>query len=227
MDENQEKARINYSEEEQEYIQKIARDLDAALRLDNGNYINSCLSRAIESNSDRQAFEQLIKSLQYNYSNNIIEFILSLLINPPFVAHETKKYIKEQNVIEFIDYLVFHFSGKIYNIYKINYGETDWQNIKSDPIIRQEGVALSVDILLANGEKKYFTAPLKTVPIVIFHFLKHINRSVDFLGERAISEISPNELLKIGKELEKLSEKIKKHTESKLDNVDESPADDQ
>ena len=114
------KIKIGYSKEEQEYIQKMSRDLDAILHQDNGNYINNCFSRIIESDLDRQAFEQLVKSMQYNYSNEIMEFILSILINPPFVAYEAKKHINEQNVIEFIDYLVFHFGGKIAKLYKIN-----------------------------------------------------------------------------------------------------------
>ena len=62
---------------------------------------------------------------------------------------------------------------------------------------------------------------------MVIHFLKHMNRSVDFLGERATSEISTTELIKIGKELEKLSEKLKKQAEFKLEDTAQTQPDDQ
>lgn len=203
--------KIEFTKEEREEIIENSKLLKKILTQDKGNYIVSCFETIPNKNFEQQMFENLIKSLQYNIPQSVVNLLLSSLINQPFFAYEIKEVINDDEINKFIDEINIKYSYRISKLYKISSGERDWQYIQSNPLIKDNVLALTVDITIANGERLYFTAPMGSVPILSYHFLKHMNRSIDFLKERAIHEISVDDVDKVSKELKNLLEKMEKY----------------
>lgn len=208
--------KIELGEEDKKIIIENSKSLKKILQEDKGTYIISCLENIPTSNFDQQMFDNLVKFLRYDYSHGVVNLILLSLINPPFLIREIKKVIQDETVNKFIDEIKIKYGYRVSKSYLFHIGECDWQYIRSHPIVRDDAIALMSDITLANGEKISFTAPLKSVPIISYHFLKHINSTIDFLKERAISEISIKEINRVSKELEKLLSILEDHEKKKV-----------
>jgi len=98
-------------------------------------------------------------------------------------------------------YIFDNYSYRLSKIFGLAFGETDWQNIHTDPMITETGVSMSIRIITRGGQNISFTSPLSTLPILSYHFLRHINRTIDLLKERAISDINIDDLNNLSDEL--------------------------
>lgn len=203
--------KIEFTKEEREEIIGNSKLLKKILTKDNGNYIISCFETIPKKNFEQQMFGNLIKSLLYNIPQSVVNLLLSSLINQPFFTYEIKEVINDDEINKFIDEINIKYSYRISKLYIISSGERDWQYIQSNPLIKENVLALTVDITIANGERLYFTAPLRSVPILSYHFLKHLNRTIDFLKERAIHDVSVDDVDKVNNELKNLLERMEKY----------------
>jgi len=203
--------KIEFNKEDRKEIIENSKLLKEFLKKDNGNYIISCFETIPRKNFEQQMFDNLIKSLQYKIPQSVVNLLLSALINQPFFTYEIKEVINDDEINKFIDEIYIKYSYRISKLYKISIGERDWQYIQSNPLIKDNALALTTDVTITNGERFHFTAPIGSVPILSYHFLKHMNKSIDFLKERAIREISVDDVDKVSNELKNLLDRMEKY----------------
>ncbi len=207
--------KIKFEEEDRKIIIKNAQKIRKIIDDDKGQYIISCFETVPSSNFTSQHFDNLVQLLRYEYSHGIVNLLMASLINPPFLVMEINKIVKDIKVKKFLDEISIKYGTRITSLYKYHLGELDWQYIKSIPIIRDDAIALSSKIILANGETITFTSPLNSLSTISLHFLRHINTISNFMKERAFSEIHITELEKVGKELEKILKRLNEYEKTK------------
>jgi hypothetical protein len=150
--------KIEFDAPQRGSIIKISQTVRKILDLDNGNYIISCLDSAVGEKPNIIRLNNLISSLHYNYTNDVLNFLFAVLVNPPFYTYELKNVIKDATVNDFIDEIRENYGKEIRKLYNCRIGNRDWQYIKSNPIIREDGVSIDVEILLVNEDLINFTS---------------------------------------------------------------------
>ena len=216
--------KIEFDAEQRESFIKTSLELKHILNEDKGKYIINVLKNITGSDPNIIKFDYLVQYLGYNYKSDIVNLVLEILLNPPTIVYEIKEIINDVSVNDFLDKIKEDYGYEIQMLYSYRVGKSDWHYIKSDPIIREDGIALTVEVILSSGESVSFTAPLKTLPRLTHHFIKHMNRTVDLLKDRALVEISIEEIRKTSAELVQLIERLEK-TEEAETNDGEGKAD--
>jgi hypothetical protein len=207
--------KVKFNKEQRKDLIETSKLLREILKKDEGRYIITCLETIPNNDLAPNMLEKLVSSLQYYYPRNVINLMFLCLINPPFVTYEIKEIIQDGEVNKFIDYIYDNYSYRVNKVYKLAIGGKDWQNIRSEPIIRDQGITMVIEIITSDGGQVSFTSPLSGLPILSLHFLRHINRTIDLLKERAISEVPLEEVHDLSNELKSLLERLEKYEKEK------------
>lgn len=213
--EENKKKRVEFDEDQRKEYINTSKLLKKILIKDEGRYIISCLETIPNNDFEPPMMGNLVNSLQYYYPRTLINMLLIPLINPPYVCYEIKEIIQDVEVNNFLDYIYDNYSYRISKMYRLSFGETDWQNINTNPMITENGISMSIQIITKGGKNISFTSPLSTLPLLSYHFLRHINRAIDLLKERAISEVNMDEINKLSNELKNLLDRLENHEKEK------------